>query len=113
LRLYSKKNYERKKYKARSCSDMSALQIDNLPSVGMDLRYTETGCSTEDLRNKLQLELLNGVLYDCFEMNMHFVGWITSFNEDCQVLRLCKLKCSDTTAKVNFCVSVRPALHEY
>jgi len=46
----------------------------------------------------------------CFELNVHFVGWITTFSEDCQVLRLCKFKCSDTTAKVNFCVAVRPDL---
>jgi len=45
-----------------------------------------------------------------FKLNVHFVGWIISFGEDCKVLRLCKLKSSDTTAKVNFCVAIRPDL---
>lgn len=42
MRLYSKKNYEKKKYKARSCSGTSALQIDDPLTVDMDSRYTET-----------------------------------------------------------------------
>lgn len=60
MRLCSKKNYERKKYKSRSSSDTSASQIDDLLSVSVD--NTETVSSTEDLRNKLQLESLNGTI---------------------------------------------------
>ena len=41
--------------------------------------------------------------YVCFTF---YVGWIISFSE--QVLTLCKLRCNDTTAKVNFCVTIRP-----
>ena len=107
--LCSKKNYERKKYKARSFHDTSSLQIDDPPLLSVE--DTETESSTENLRDKLQLESLNGKIkwhYIYNNIFQHFTGWIISFGEDCQVIRLCKLKCSDTTAKVNFCVAVRP-----
>ena len=59
LRLCSKKNYERKKYKLRSVcntpTDTSVLLVE--PPISVDLVST-----TMDLRSRLQqLESLNGI----------------------------------------------------
>ena len=81
LRLCSRKNYERKKYKSRSCNDdndTSTVQIGEPPT---SMVLSNTVSSTVDLRTELQqLESLNGTLLailvlDCnpgFLLNTHF-----------------------------------------
>ena len=62
LRLCSRKNYERKKYKSKSCNDndTSTVQIDEPPT---SMVLSNTVSSTVDLRTELQqLESLNGTL---------------------------------------------------
>lgn len=108
LRLCSKKNYERKKYQARSVDASNDARHDAPQSSSIELSDDSVSTITE-LRDGLQLlDSLNGnkvPLFYILIIYIHILGWIVSFSE--QVLRVCKLRCSDTSAQVNFCVAVK------